>query len=263
MARFHLRAGVLILMTATQLAAATNSGYRFYVAFDGTNDYFSKTGALAGVSNTKQCVISLPFKVTSFAALSNYVFSIPGGTGSAGLFFYFTSAGRLFVDGYNTLNVLILRMTIDGFAINTAYHLLMSFDLSSAALRSAYLADTDASATWSTYTNDTLDVTGDGLTTNYLGGFQPTGGGVGLFYGQLFRPYVALSQYTDFSLEANRRKFINSSGKVVNGGYDGSGYLGTQPTMFYDGSPNDFNNRGSGGAFTLTGTLTQGDAAPV
>jgi len=57
--------------------------------------------------------------------------------------------------------------------------------------------------------------------------------------------------------QADVRKFIDFYGNPMNPGADGSGYLGAQPALFFTGNAAAFpTNKGYGGAFVLTGSLT-------
>lgn len=63
--------------------------------------------------------------------------------------------------------------------------------------------------------------------------------------------------------QATRRKFISASGKPVDLGADGSTPTGTAPTIFFSGNSSGFaTNKGTGGAFTLTGSLTNAATSP-
>jgi hypothetical protein len=62
------------------------------------------------------------------------------------------------------------------------------------------------------------------------------------------------SQYIDFSVEANRRKFFDGNGKTVYKGVDGSAPTGTAPEVFFSGDLATWHtNDGTGGGFTLNG----------
>jgi len=77
--------------------------------------------------------------------------------------------------------------------------------------------------------------------------------------------WFAPNVYIDFTQTANRRKFISAAGKPVDLGADGSTPTGTAPAIFLSGdaSPTGFQfNKGTGGAFTLTGTLTNATTSP-
>ena len=75
--------------------------------------------------------------------------------------------------------------------------------------------------------------------------------------------WIAPGQFIDFSVEANRRKFIDANGKPVDLGGDGSTPTGTAPAIFFSGDATTFaTNGGTGGAFTLVGSLTDASTSP-
>lgn len=75
--------------------------------------------------------------------------------------------------------------------------------------------------------------------------------------------WVGLGQYLDLSIDANRRKFIDAGGKPVYLGANGELPTGTTPAVFFSGDAAAFpTNRGTGGAFTLTGALTNASTSP-
>lgn len=75
--------------------------------------------------------------------------------------------------------------------------------------------------------------------------------------------YFAPGQFLDLTTQSNRRKFISAGGKPVDLGADGSTPTGTAPAMFFSGDATAFaTNRGTGGAFTLTGSLTNASTSP-
>lgn len=85
--------------------------------------------------------------------------------------------------------------------------------------------------------------------------------------GDLAYLYLNTVEYLDFSVTANRRKFISASGGKVDLGADGSTPTGTQPSIYLKhtsgGSPTDFaTNLGAEGNFTLNGTLVEGPPVP-
>lgn len=76
-------------------------------------------------------------------------------------------------------------------------------------------------------------------------------------------PWFAPGQFIDFSVLGNRRKFVDGSGKPVDLGTDGSIPTGTAPAIFFSGNASSFAiNKGTGGAFTLTGALTNASSSP-
>ena len=71
----------------------------------------------------------------------------------------------------------------------------------------------------------------------------------------------------DFSVEANRRKFVSATGKPVDVGTDGSTPTGSAPEIYLSVRPGDaaadfVTNRGTGNNFTQNGTLTLSGTSP-
>lgn len=80
------------------------------------------------------------------------------------------------------------------------------------------------------------------------------------YFGDMAELYISLGTYLDFSLVANRRKFISAGGKPVHLGADGSMPTGTAAIVYQhldDGEAvaNFATNAGTGGNFSITGTL--------
>ena len=72
--------------------------------------------------------------------------------------------------------------------------------------------------------------------------------------------------WIDFNVEANRRKFINADGTPADLGSDGSTPTGSQPKIFMNGDATYWNagtNGGTGGAFTMTGSVTDSGNEPI
>jgi hypothetical protein len=75
--------------------------------------------------------------------------------------------------------------------------------------------------------------------------------------------YFAPGQFLDLSIEANRLKFIDVGGKPVDLGANGETPTGTAPAVFFSGDATGFaTNKGTGGAFSLTGSLTNASTSP-
>jgi hypothetical protein len=88
------------------------------------------------------------------------------------------------------------------------------------------------------------------------------------YQGDMAELYFAPGQFLDFSVVANRRKFISVYGKPVDLGATGSIPTGTAPIMYHhiaDGGTANTEfpvNKGTGGNFTVTGTLTNSSTSP-
>lgn len=171
----------------------------------------------------------------------------------------FPSSNRFYVLGKTPAGVTILDInSATETAPGTAWrHILASWDL---ATTTTHLYINDVSdRTVTTVTNDTIDYTD----TNW---FIAGNGAVRLdaCFADL---YFAPNQYLDFSLVANRRKFISQSGKPVHLGATGSLPTGTAPIVFLhlddgEAAGNWQTNRGTGGNWTQSGTLTIGSSSP-
>lgn len=77
----------------------------------------------------------------------------------------------------------------------------------------------------------------------------------------------AAQEYIDFSVEANRRKFISAGGKPVDLGATGATPTGNQPIIYLSARAGDsaadfLTNRGTGGDFTASGTLALAGTSP-
>jgi hypothetical protein len=83
------------------------------------------------------------------------------------------------------------------------------------------------------------------------------------YIGDLADVWIAPGQFIDFSVAANRRKFIDANGKPVDLGSDCSAPTGIAPSVCFSGDSSGFvTNKGTGGAFNLTGTLTNASTSP-
>lgn len=75
-----------------------------------------------------------------------------------------------------------------------------------------------------------------------------------LLNGCLAEMYFAPGQFLDFSVTANRRRFISSTGKAVDLGIDGSTPTGTAPILYLKNPAASVGtNSGTGGDFTIGG----------
>lgn len=232
--------------------------------FDGTNDYMTRGADLTGASDSKQFILSAWLRVDGGDGLALILFSSDTtGGGNPGLFRLRRNNSKdVKLLGYNAAGTEILLIgTLGQFITSTTWrHFLISIDLSDTAKRHLYVNDSsDINVT--TYTNDTLDFTqGDwvvGATHNNTLKLN----------GCLAELYFAPGQYLDFSLVSNRRKFISASGKPVHLGTTGALPTGTAPIVYQhlddlEAVANFATNRGTGGDFSITGTLDTASTSP-
>ena len=95
----------------------------------------------------------------------------------------------------------------------------------------------------------------------YFGGdtYQPFEGDIADVW---IAPGVDLRESGDIP-EATRRKFSTADNKPVDLGSDCSAPTGTVPAICFSGDASTFGtNKGNGGAFTLSGTLTNAATSP-
>ncbi len=148
----------------------------------------------------------------------------------------------------------------------TWIHLLASWDLASGQVAGAhfYINDVDDLSGTVTFSSNEIDYTGPDWC---IGGSTPAGSN--RYNGALAELYFAPGQYLDFSVEANRRKFI-SAGRPVPLGDDGALPTGVAPLVFEHLDDDELadhfaNNRGTGGDFTVIGSpgLTTASTSPA
>jgi len=229
--------------------------------FDGTNDYLTHgASALTGVSNSKKGIYSawIRFNGGNGTAI-NFIYS-----NTAAIWIVRTAGNVLWVQGYNTGGSVILNLSTTNTYTSgsTWYHFLISWDLGAGAA-SIYVNDV-SSATSSSITNDSIRYTETSAKVMFAGSTSGTNPSPV----DAAEIYIAYGQYLDFTVTANRRKFISDSGKPVHLGTNGSIPTGTAPTIYFHldhlESANNFGaiNHGSSDAFTVNGSLTTSSGSP-
>ena len=234
--------------------------------FDGTNDFMTTGADLTGNADAKTGLCSCWVRLDGGdgAGLPILANATTVG-GSTTRFFFLRAASNVFgVIASNSSNTTILSMgstatyTADG---STWYNVLISWDLASTTSRFIYVNDVDVTPVSPTvYTNDTIDYT----VADWSAGGIPSGGNK--MNGCLAELYFT-NTYLDLSIVANRRRFISGSGKPVYLGATGQLPTGTQPLVYQriadGGAASTFaTNIGSGGNFSITGTLDLGSTTP-
>jgi len=235
--------------------------------FDGTNDYMLRGGALTGAPAAAATGIL-------FACLR-----VDGGDGARRRFLNGISGGALNGPRFSWDLSNRLQMTLTGgsgvwsiqsnltYAAGAAYRtVLASWDLSQPTSAESFIYIDDASdkGTETTYTSGTVDWSAP---DNWAVSAENTTTFTSKWNGALAELYLAPGQYLDFSIEANRRKFIRADGKPVFLGHDGSRPTGVAPLIYQrlrkgEAVANFATNRGTGGDFTITGTLDTASTSP-
>lgn len=225
--------------------------------FDGSNDYLKRVG-FVGAADSKLLTMSWWMRVDTWNNARRLFMSKQSVTMHA--FETQTTDNRFFIQLKDTAGSVRMEAYTGTLAVATPYHFLLSIDMSDTAKRHLYVNDA-SNVTWQNYADHVLDFT----YTDWSIGGNPDGGA--LFDAQLAEFYFAPGQYIDFSVQANRRLFRSATGKPVSLGADGSVPTGVAPKAYLhldDGeTANNFRlNRGTGGDFTLIGTLDTGSWSP-
>lgn len=221
------------------------------VTFDGTNDYLLNGSALTGVTDGKQITVSFWARFNSIDAggCNKIMESNPSrvvieycGNGVEVMQFKFE----------NTSSIINTNIGCgpDPHVTGVWYHYLVSVDTATGTAH-CYVDDADSKQTFTAPTDQVLDfdMGGWSLGSNRLGTNQ-------FFDGQIADVWVDFNNYIDFTVEANRRKFINEYGNPVYLGADGSLPTGIAPEVFMSGATAGWHtNKGSGGGYTLNGSL--------
>lgn len=221
------------------------------VNFDGTNDYLTKAAQLTGAADGGNFAISLWFQSGADATPRHFI------DGAANLF-------RLAVDTGNKLtgDFRLVAGTISfQFGSTTSllvaggwYHILVSYTSATQTLH-VYIDDVSETLDFSTTNANDMDWTQILRMFHLTGPSQLMNGDIAEFWLD--------DNYIDFSVEANRRKFIGSDGKPVNLGANGELPLGAAPLVFFSGATADWHtNKGTGGGFTENGALTDATTSP-
>ncbi len=215
---------------------------------DGANDYLSRASNFSGAADSKTVTLSFwiyPNDNSSEAIIWGL------GTGTP-LRVDFDNNNRVNVIAANSVGTTILNMHTgsNSIPVETFTSVIISFDLANASNRYVAINDEIITATWSTYTNDSIGFAG---ATSWGAGAQPGGGDS--FNGRitdLFKDYT----FRDLSMAANRRLFttIDSEMGLITVGGDSLATLTPIVLAFTD--PDDPTlNQGTGGAWTANGVM--------
>jgi hypothetical protein len=223
--------------------------------FDGSTGYLAQTSALSGISNSKTISCSF-FYNPDASGTDQEIVSIQGSTFVWGLRVYREgSTNKLNFVAQNSSNATILN-AITGSAFTTgSYFIQASFDLANTSNRSIYVNGVLDTTTWSTYTNDTASFTNR---TNPVIGAR-LDGTYGRFLNGKLAEFYFTTEYVDFKQEANRLKFRDAFGNPVDLTQQIEAAAIPNPAIYMRFPPTSFGtNYGTGGNFTVNGTITDG-----
>lgn len=241
----------------TLLGGAYSGVYPFAYDYDGTNDYATRGADLTGAADGKQGTFSAWVRVDAGDGTNRFLLSnattVAGNTNR--IIVWMPASNVVRFQGRNAAGTDILVVDSSAYVAGATWrHLLASWDLTDTGKRHIYISDVSDLATVTTYTDDTIDyAVGDWAIGASPGGALPWNGCISelLFH----------TTYIDLSVTANRRKFITAAGKPANLGSNGALPLGVQP-LLYAPTGDASNNKGSGGNFTVTGTLDAASTTP-
>lgn len=222
--------------------------------FNGTTGYLSRTSALTGVSDGKTFSARFILNPDTVAAGQGNIFSLfNASNGKFGLTIQRDAAGiRLYAHDVTNAGA-VLDLTISSsFSAGVSADVFICIDLTNTAKRFVYVNDVQKTISVSTYTNANMLLnTGVATVGAYSDGTYKIDGKLSEFY--------FTTTYIDFSQEANRLKFRDAFGNPV--ALQPQIEAGTlpNPAIYMRFDPANFGkNSGTGGDFTVNGTITDG-----
>ena len=230
--------------------------------FDGTNDFMARGADLTGIADGKAGTFYGYLRIDGGNGAARTLFTLRSGTLAAiGVQVGLTTGNKIRVIGMNAANATILDMiTTPTYLAGASWiSILASWNLATGVTQ-LYIDDAEPALDTDTATDDTLDYTRGNVG---VGGLTEGSAKQNGCQAEFFFHTTAI----DLSVEANRRLFISAANKPANLGADGSTPLGVQPLVYLhldDGEAvAEFaTNRGTGGDFTITGTLETADTSP-
>lgn len=230
--------------------------------FDAATDYMTRGADLTGAADGKTGTVMFWFRLDGGDGTDMTIFTNATTVGGT------TSRWRVRKRPGNEIDILGLNAagtTILDIQTSATYtagatwrQFLASWNLATATAH-LYVNDVDV-LTSTTLTDDTIDYT----VADWAIGGQASGGT--LFNGCLAEVYLAL-EYIDLSVATNRAKFISTTDRPVSIGLTGLFPTGTAAIVYQhldDGEAvaNFATNAGTGGNFTISGTLATGSTSP-
>jgi hypothetical protein len=240
-----LHAGLQVPGTGTPPAFEVDA-----VAFDGT-DRLQRNSALTSVSDSGDFILSFWIKTTDV----DFPIVLTTGVGTVS----FTTYGPSVYDAAGANGFYAeLDTTVQA---GTWRHVLFAGRMSTSTLQT-YVDGVDVSLGTNV---DGTPSTADFDAASWA--IMDSVGGGNAMTGDIAEIYFAPGQYLDISDSANVEKFRTVGGKPVDLGSDGSTPTGSAPAIYLSVRPGDAasdlaTNRGTGGDFTITGTLAIAGTSP-
>lgn len=229
------------------------------VKFDGLTNYLYRTSALSGVAASGACTFS--FWVNPDDLISSpFIFWLGTSSNAPRVQIYLNFDGTVqatFRNGSSTLRCYVVSNTT--ITVGAPSHVACSFDLASTSRRWMYVSGIQQpSSVWSVYTTGVIDIA-----------FNETRVDVGAsgtsfaskYPGVLSDFWFLPGTYIDLSLPENLAKFRRPNNRPEQLGPTGNLVTGTAPPVYMHGfAAAGFPNVGTGGAFSVGGTLADGSS---
>lgn len=224
--------------------------------YDGTNDYAARTTALAGIADSSTGTFSTWFRLDGGDAAEQRILAITDAGNSARFTVTRLSTNKIEVRGASTTAIILQMITTPTYIAGTTWrHILASWTLG--ATSHIYIDDAIPSLDTNTATAGSLNVNNPNVTY----GSRWNSGAYDARWNGCLCETLFHTTYLDLSVESNRRKFRTANGRPAFLGADGSLPLGVQPLLYApNGDPST--NAGSGGNFTVTGSLDAASTVP-
>jgi len=240
------------MSTAQKLIAATSGTGEDAIEpvgidFNGVNTFLSRSSDLTNNATGKEFTISFWIylaEADNFQAYSNDGLKLA----------VYGNKDQLIMIARNSSNnnVFAAQIASNAFRLNTFFHVVISVDLTNTSNRYVFINDENktSTVTWQVYSNDTIDFTN----ANHAIGANTANA----YYRGHYRLAGVYLDYTyrNLTTTSNRRLFIDADGLYV-----------TPPTsgiisVPMDDASNPGRNDGTGGDFTLNGTIAQSGRGP-
>lgn len=229
------------------------------VHFDGDNDWLERTSAVYTGTSSKG-IISVFLKA---GTQDSTILTLLDASQDKFIYFYLSSG---------ELSAVIGDYSEDGHALyfyteidwdgSDWKHVLISWDTAFAIgnkLFTMHIDGVDASPTLGLEEGDSFSLDYSDVDNIFVGSEN---NGLSKYPGDMAELYFAPGQWLDFNDPANIEKFYKD-GKPVYLGSDGSLPTGVAPAIYLNGDYTDFHvNRGTGGDFTVNGSLTAASSSP-
>lgn len=230
--------------------------------FDGSNDYMLRGANLTNVADGKVGTLSVWFRIDGGDGTSRVITASATDSSTKGLRVSLATGNALFIIGETAGDAITLNLnsSVNTYTASaTWHHLLASWHVTNDT-NHLYVDGVDV-GTVTTSNDNNIDYT----TGNWGVGAEIDGGAP--WNGALTELWLDLSAYMDITVAANRAKFRTPLGTPAYLGADGSLPTGTAPAIYQrlaagQSATSFATNRGTGGDFTITGTLDVASTSP-